>query len=145
MVDLKVLGTMISRTDGTPKFMLLQVMQVNGIIVITTVVAINFHGSTGYGDAFTRSILKNWGGAPFHDLMTGLDFTLSKYSFIDEHRVCALGASYGGYMVNWLNGHTERFSCIVNHDGIFDTFADYYSTDELWFPEYEVKHSYYSS
>ncbi|KAJ3059018.1 hypothetical protein HK102_010200, partial [Quaeritorhiza haematococci] len=96
-------------------------------------VAINFHGSTGYGGKFTRSILKNWGGAPYK----GLDFVLEKYTYVDENRVCALGASYGGYMINWINGQTDRFSCLVNHDGMFDTRAAYYETEELWFPEFE--------
>ncbi|KAJ3381604.1 hypothetical protein HDU92_005236 [Lobulomyces angularis] len=103
------------------------------------VVAINFHGSTGYGGNFTRSILGNWGGAPYESLMKGLKYVLKKYSFIDKKRVCALGASYGGYMANWVNGNTNAFSCIVNHDGIFDTRAAYYSTEELWFPESEFK------
>jgi dipeptidyl aminopeptidase/acylaminoacyl peptidase len=70
--------------------------------------------------------------------MKGLDYVLEKNSFIDKDRICALGASYGGYMVNWMNGHTDRFNCIVNHDGIFDTFGDYFATDELWFPEFEM-------
>jgi dipeptidyl aminopeptidase/acylaminoacyl peptidase len=98
---------------------------------------IDFHGSTGYGQAFTDSISKDWGGAPFEDLMKGLDFAISKYPFLDKDRVAALGASYGGFMINWIAGHTDRFKALVNHDGLFDTRAAYYSTEELWFPEWE--------
>ncbi|TPX58401.1 hypothetical protein SpCBS45565_g08016 [Spizellomyces sp. 'palustris'] len=101
------------------------------------VVVINFHGSTGYGPDFTKSILKHWGGRPYHDLMRGLDFALENFPFIDSKRVAALGASYGGYMINWINGHTNRFKCLVNHDGTFNTLSSYYSTDELYFMESE--------
>ncbi|KAK9768457.1 Dipeptidyl-peptidase 5 [Basidiobolus ranarum] len=101
------------------------------------VVAINPRGSTGYGQKFTDQINKNWGGAPYRDLMMGLDYVLDEYSFIDSSRMCALGASYGGYMINWLNGHTKRFNCFVNHDGVFDTIDLYYTTEELYFPEFD--------
>ena len=100
-------------------------------------VMIDFHGSTGYGQAFTDAIRGDWGGAPFEDLMKGLDAALAKYSFLDEKRVVALGASYGGYMINWINGHTERFRALVCHDGLFDVTAAYFGTEELWFPEWE--------
>ncbi|KAJ3274770.1 hypothetical protein HK104_004019, partial [Borealophlyctis nickersoniae] len=102
------------------------------------VVMINFHGSTGYGQDFTRAIVKDWGGAPYKDLMKGLDYALEEFTFIDRKRVAALGASYGGYMINWINGQTDRFACLVNHDGIFDTRGTYYATEELWFPEFEA-------
>ncbi|CAO3690587.1 unnamed protein product [Rhizopus stolonifer] len=101
------------------------------------VVAINFHGSTGYGQAFTDSIGENWGSLPYEDLQTGLDYVLSKYSYLDAERVAGLGASYGGYMVNWLNGHSDKFKVFVNHDGVFSTTQVYYTTDELYFPEKE--------
>ncbi|KAJ3043957.1 hypothetical protein HDV00_003484 [Rhizophlyctis rosea] len=101
------------------------------------VITVNFHGSTGYGKKFTKDIVKQWGAAPYRDLMRGLDYALEKYTFIDRRRVAGLGASYGGYMINWINGHTDRFACLVNHDGIFDTRSTYYSTEELWFPEFE--------
>lgn len=100
-------------------------------------VFIDFHGSTGYGQAFTDSISKDWGGAPYEDLMKGLDFALAKYPFLDGSRMAALGASYGGYMVYWIAGHTDRFKCLVDHDGVFDTRAAYFNTEELWFPEWE--------
>ncbi len=101
------------------------------------VMAVNFHGSTGFGQAFTDSISGDWGGKPFEDLMKGLDAALSKHDWIDGARVGAIGASYGGWMINWLNGHTDRFRCLVCHDGGFDESANYYTTEELWFPEWE--------
>lgn len=100
------------------------------------VVAINPHGSVGYGQNFTNAVSRNWGGAPFDDLMLGLDYAIEKFP-IDGTRVCALGASYGGYMINWINGHTDRFRCLVNHDGMFDAKTSYFTTDELFFNEYE--------
>ncbi len=101
------------------------------------VVMVDFHGSTGYGQAFTDAINDDWGGAPFEDLMKGLDFALAKYPFMDKDRVGALGASYGGYMINWIAGHTDRFKCLVCHDGNLDERFAYYDTEELWFPEWE--------
>jgi len=101
------------------------------------VIAINFHGSTGFGQAFTDAIRKNWGGAPYEDLMKGLDHAIATYPFIDSDRMGALGASYGGYMINWIAGHTDRFKCLVSHDGEFDTRTSFYTTEELWFPEWE--------
>ncbi|MGZ4815448.1 MAG: dipeptidyl-peptidase 5 [Terriglobales bacterium] len=103
------------------------------------VVMINFHGSTGYGQAFTESIVGDWGGKPFQDLMLGLDHTEKTYPFIDKNRECALGASYGGYMIDWMIGHTDRFKCLVSHDGMFDTVSAYGTTEELWFPEWEFQ------
>jgi dipeptidyl aminopeptidase/acylaminoacyl peptidase len=103
------------------------------------VVMINPHGSTGFGQAFTDEVSGDWGGAPFTDLMRGLDYILANNAWMDRNRICACGASYGGYMINWIHGHTKRFRCLVNHDGVFDTRFAYYSTDELWFPEWEFK------
>ncbi len=103
------------------------------------VVMINFHGSTGYGQKFTDSISGDWGGAPYIDLMKGLDYVEKTYPFIDKNREAALGASYGGYMANWILGHTNRFKCIVSHDGMFNTESAYGTTEELWFPEWEFK------
>jgi dipeptidyl aminopeptidase/acylaminoacyl peptidase len=101
------------------------------------VVMINFHGSTGYGQKFTDSISGDWGGRPYVDLMKGLDYVEKTYPFIDKNREAALGASYGGYMANWILGHTNRFKCIVSHDGMFNTESAYGTTEELWFPEWE--------
>jgi dipeptidyl aminopeptidase/acylaminoacyl peptidase len=102
------------------------------------VVMIDFHGSTGYGQAFTDSIGRDWGGKPLDDLQRGLAHVLEQQPWIDGERVCALGASYGGFMVNWIAGNwPDRFRCLVNHDGIFDQRSMYYATEELWFPEWE--------
>lgn len=101
------------------------------------VVMINFHGSTGYGQKFTDSISQDWGGKPYVDLMKGLDYVEKTFPFIDKAREAALGASYGGYMANWLLGHTDRFKCIVSHDGVFNTESAYGTTEELWFNEWE--------
>jgi dipeptidyl aminopeptidase/acylaminoacyl peptidase len=103
------------------------------------VVTVDFHGSTGYGQAFTDAIRGDWGGKPFEDLMKGIDYVLATYPFVDGDRMGALGASYGGYMVNWIAGHTDRFKCLVTHDGELDEFSSYYSTEELWFPEWEFQ------
>jgi dipeptidyl aminopeptidase/acylaminoacyl peptidase len=101
------------------------------------VVMIDFHGSTGYGQAFTDAISGDWGGAPYDDLMMGLDAAIAKYSWLDGSRAAALGASFGGYMINWINGKTDRFKALVVHDGNNDERAAYLMTEELWFPEWE--------
>jgi dipeptidyl aminopeptidase/acylaminoacyl peptidase len=101
------------------------------------VVMINPRGSTGYGQQFVDDINGDWGGRPFDDLMLGLDFAEKKYSFIDRERECALGASYGGYMADWILGHSDRFKCIVSHDGMFNPESAYGTTEELWFNEWE--------
>ncbi|HZS25900.1 MAG TPA: S9 family peptidase [Candidatus Angelobacter sp.] len=101
------------------------------------VIMVNPRGSTGYGQAFIDGVNKDWGGAPYVDLMDGLDYAEKTYPFIDRDRECALGASYGGYMIDWILGHTNRFKCLVSHDGMFNTESAYGSTEELWFPEWE--------
>jgi dipeptidyl aminopeptidase/acylaminoacyl peptidase len=98
---------------------------------------IDFHGSTGYGQAFTDAIRNDWGGAPYEDLMRGLDDAIARFGCIDRDRMAALGASYGGYMVNWIAGNTDRFKCLVSHDGNLDERMAYFDTEELWFPEWE--------
>jgi dipeptidyl aminopeptidase/acylaminoacyl peptidase len=113
-------------------------------------VFIDFHGSPGYGQAFTDSISGDWGGKPLEDLQKGYIAALEKYQWLDGRRACALGASYGGYMMNWIAGAwRDAFRCLVNHAGIFDSRAMAYSTEELWFdewehggPEYEVPENY---
>ncbi|WP_442614876.1 dipeptidyl-peptidase 5 [Parasphingopyxis sp.] len=108
------------------------------------VVTIDFHGSTGYGQAFTDSINNDWGGKPLRDLQLGLDAVLEANGWMDGDRVCALGASYGGYMMNWIAGNwPERFDCLVNHAGLFDLRPFYYATEELWFPEWDFGGPYY--
>lgn len=102
------------------------------------VVFIDFHGSTGYGQAFTDSISGDWGGKPLEDLQKGWAHALKTYDYLDGTRAAALGASYGGYMINWIAGTwPEAFKALVNHDGIFDNRSMYYSTEELWFDEWE--------
>ena len=102
------------------------------------VVTINFHGSTGYGQAFTDAISGDWGGKPLEDLQKGWTAALAKYDFLDGGRACALGASYGGYMINWIAGNWQQpWKCLVNHDGVFDARMMGYSTEELWFDEWE--------
>ncbi len=101
-------------------------------------VMIDFHGSIGYGQAFTDSIAGDWGGKPLEDLQKGFAAALEKYPFLDKGRACALGASYGGFMVNWMAGvWNEPWKCFVSHDGNLDEAFAYYATDELWFPEWE--------
>jgi dipeptidyl aminopeptidase/acylaminoacyl peptidase len=101
-------------------------------------VMVDFHGSVGYGQAFTDSISGDWGGKPLEDLQKGLAAALKKYTWLDGKRVSALGASYGGYMINWIAGNwPDRFRCLVNHDGNLDERLAYFDTEELWFPEWE--------
>lgn len=101
-------------------------------------VFIDFHGSPGYGQAFTDSISGDWGGKPLEDLQKGLAAALDKFPWLDGKRACALGASYGGYMVNWIAGNwSDPFKCLVNHAGILDSRAMAYTTEELWFDEWE--------
>jgi len=107
----------------------------NGYVVVM----INPGGSTGYGQAFVDRVNGDWGGKPYIDLMRGLDQAEQHYPFIDKTRECALGASYGGYMANWVLGHTGRFKCIVSHDGMFNPESAYGTTEELWFNEWEFK------
>jgi dipeptidyl aminopeptidase/acylaminoacyl peptidase len=103
------------------------------------VVMIDFHGSTGYGQAFTHSISRDWGGKPLEDLQKGLDFIVKEEAWLDGANACALGASYGGYMMNWIAGNwPTRFKCLINHAGLYDMPSFYQSTEELWFPEYDL-------
>jgi dipeptidyl aminopeptidase/acylaminoacyl peptidase len=113
----------------------------NGYVVIM----INFHGSTGYGQKFIDAINGDWGGAPYEDLMKGLDYAEKTYPFIDKDRECALGASYGGYAINWILGHTNRFKCLVSHDGMFNAESAWGTTEELWFNDWEFKGTPYDN
>ena len=107
-------------------------------------VFIDFHGSPGYGQAFTDSISQHWGDRPFEDLQKGFAAALEKFPWLDAKRACSLGASYGGYMQNWIAGNwPDAFRCLVTHAGIFDTRSMYYTTEELWFTEWENGGPYY--
>jgi len=110
-------------------------------------VSIDFHGSTGYGQAFTDAIHRNWGGWPLEDLQKGLAYATAHDPQLDAANACALGGSYGGYMMNWIEGMwPDRFKCIVQHDGVFDARAMAYETEELWFDEWEHGgHPYYEA
>ncbi|HEV7518654.1 MAG TPA: S9 family peptidase, partial [Thermoanaerobaculia bacterium] len=110
------------------------------------VVEVDFHGSTGYGQAFTDAIRGHWGDWPLEDLQKGLAAALAANPWMDGDRVGALGASYGGFMTNWIAGNwPDRFRCLVTHDGIFDQRMMYYSTEELWFPEWELGGPYWAN
>ncbi len=102
------------------------------------VVTVDFHGSTGYGQAFTDSISQHWGDRPLEDLQKGWAAALAQFSYLDSDRACALGASYGGYMIDWIAGNwNQPWKCLVVHDGVFDNRMMGYSTEELWFAEWE--------
>ena len=103
------------------------------------VVMVNPRGSTGYGQRFVDEVSGDWGGRPFVDLMKGLDAAEVKFPFIDKTRECALGASYGGFMADWVLTHTDRFKCIVTHDGMYDPVSAFGATEELWFNEWEFR------
>ncbi len=102
------------------------------------VVAPNPHGSSGFGQAFTEQISGDWGGAVYEDVMKAADWAAAQ-PYIDASRMGAAGASFGGYMVNWILGHTDRFKCLVSHAGVYNLDSEYGVTEELWFPEWEFK------
>ncbi|MDQ2821144.1 MAG: S9 family peptidase [Pseudomonadota bacterium] len=107
-------------------------------------VFIDFHGSTGYGQKFTDSISGDWGGKPLEDLQKGLAAAVAKFPWLDRDRSCALGASYGGYMMNWIEGNwPDGFKCIVNHDGVFDARGMAYASEEQWFTDWESGGAYF--
>jgi dipeptidyl aminopeptidase/acylaminoacyl peptidase len=110
-----------------------QVMAGAGYVVVMA----NPRGSTGYGQKFTAEISQDWGGKVYEDLMKGLDAAIAKYPFIDGSRVGAAGGSYGGYMVDWIATHTDRFKCLISHAGPYDLASEYGATEELWFPVWE--------
>jgi len=110
-------------------------------------VMINPRGSTGYGQKFTDEISRDWGGKVFEDLIAGQKYVLETFKFIDKKRIAAAGASYGGYMVNWIEGHMDAFEypfkTLVNHDGTFNLYTNFLTTEELWFPEWEFNGPYW--
>jgi len=100
------------------------------------VFAPNPRGSYGFGQQFIEEISGDWGGKPYVDIMNGVD-VLAALPYVDADRLGAAGASYGGYMVNWILGHTNRFKALFSHDGLYNLEAVYGATEELWFPEFE--------
>lgn len=110
-----------------------QMFAAKGYVVVAT----NPRGSVGYGQKFTDEISQDWGGKVYEDLMKALDHTLATYDFIDKDHIYAAGASYGGYMINWIEGHTDRFTALVCHAGVYNLTSMYGVTEELWFPEWE--------
>jgi dipeptidyl aminopeptidase/acylaminoacyl peptidase len=111
-----------------------QMFASHGYVVLMT----NFHGSTGYGQPFVEQISGDWGGACFEDLMMATDY-LESLPYVDKARIGAAGASFGGYMIDWIAGHTTRFKALVSHDGVYDNRSMYGETEELWFDEWEFK------
>jgi len=101
-------------------------------------------GSIGWGQAFTDAIRGDWGGRVYEDIMKGTDYA-ETLPYVDEGRTVAAGASFGGYMANWIAGHTDRFRALVSHDGVFDVVSMYGSTEELWFPEWDLKGTYWTN
>jgi dipeptidyl aminopeptidase/acylaminoacyl peptidase len=101
-------------------------------------------GSTGYGQQFIDEINRDWGGRCFRDLMLAVDY-VEKLPFVDKSRMAAAGASFGGFMINWFQGHTDRFKALVAHAGDFDQTSSYYVTEELWFPEWEMSGTPYEN
>lgn len=101
------------------------------------VVAPNPRGSTGYGQKFTDEISQDWGGKVYVDLMNAYDYAVDNFDFIDAENTFAAGASYGGYMIAWIAGHTDRFNALVCHAGVYNLESMWGSTEELWFPEWE--------
>ena len=107
----------------------------NGYVVVL----INPRGSTGYGQQFVNEVSGDWGGRPYEDLMAGLDYAEKTFPFIDKTRECALGASYGGFLANYILTHNDRFACIVTHDGMYNPQSAYGTTEELWFNQWEFR------
>ena len=112
-----------------------ELMAASGYVVVM----VNPRGSTGYGQEFIDGVNGDWGGKAYVDLMKGLDYAEEKYPFIDKTRECALGASYGGFMADWMLTHTNRFKCIVTHDGMYNPLSAYGTTEEMWFNEWEFR------
>ncbi len=112
-----------------------ELMAASGYVVVM----VNPRGSTGYGQAFVDGVNGDWGGKAYMDLMKGMDYAEKQYPFIDKTRECALGGSYGGFMADWILTHTNRFACIVTHDGMFNPQSAYGDTEELWFNEWEFR------
>lgn len=113
----------------------LQMFAAQGYVVI----APNPRGSTGYGQKFTDEISGDWGGRAYKDIMNSVDHAIKNFSFIDGNNLFAAGASYGGYMINWIATQTNRFNALVSHAGVFNLESMYGTTEELWFTDWEFK------
>jgi dipeptidyl aminopeptidase/acylaminoacyl peptidase len=109
-----------------------QMFASHGYVVMMT----NFHGSTGYGQKFVEEISGDWGGASYQDVMMATDY-LANLPYVDKNHMGAAGASFGGYMIDWIAGHTNRFKALVSHDGVCDSRSMYGETEEIWFDEWE--------
>ncbi|NIM51212.1 MAG: prolyl oligopeptidase family serine peptidase [Gemmatimonadales bacterium] len=99
-------------------------------------VLLNPRGSTGFGQRFVDQISQDWGGRVYIDIMSGVEHA-ARFRFVDSTRIAAAGGSYGGYMINWINGHSDRFDALITHAGIYNLESFYGATEELWFPEWE--------
>ncbi|HZM50483.1 MAG TPA: S9 family peptidase, partial [Vicinamibacteria bacterium] len=104
----------------------------------------NPRGSVGWGQEFIDDVNGDWGGRAYEDVMRGTDFA-EALPYVDKGRTAAAGASYGGYMVDWIAGHTDRYRVLVTHDGVFDLRSMYGATEELWFPEWEFRGTYWAN
>jgi dipeptidyl aminopeptidase/acylaminoacyl peptidase len=104
----------------------------------------NPRGSIGWGQEFVDDVVGDWGGRAYEDVMKGTDYA-EALPYVEKGRTVAAGASYGGYMVNWIAGHTDRYRALVSHDGVFDLVSMYGATEELWFPEWEFGGPYWKS
>jgi|SRR5579871_892471 len=111
-----------------------QVFAAAGYVVVEP----NPRGSTGYGQKFVDEINGDWGGKPFDDLMAVTDYIVGQMPYADGSRMVAAGGSYGGYMADWLEGHTQRFKAIISHAGVYDLVSEFGATEELWFPLWEM-------
>jgi len=111
-----------------------QVFAAAGYVVVMP----NPHGSTGYGQSFTDAVNADWGGRPYDDIMSTVDY-VSNLPYIDKDRMVAAGGSYGGYMIDWILGHTDRFRALVSHAGVYDLQSEAGTTEELWFPKWEFQ------
>lgn len=109
------------------------------------VALVSFHGTPGFGQAFTDAITKNWGGIPYQDLMLSTDYLINDLGIVDPERMAAGGGSYGGYMTNWIATQTDRFKALVTHAGLFNLESMYGATEELWFPEWELDGPYWEN
>ncbi len=101
-------------------------------------VFINPRGSSGYGSAFREQVSRDYGGRCYKDLMNGMDYVLKNYDYVDATRLAAIGGSFGGYSVNWIMAHTDRFRCIVSHASLYNLVSFYGATEELWFPGWDM-------